>query len=67
MEKSMKDQKIYVLLFSLLFVPLVWGAGSSASHWTFDPAEYAYDMNVHAALTFNGMDVRFHLNYKSIY
>lgn len=53
----MKDQKIYVLLFSLLFVPLVWGAGSSASHWTFDPAEYAYDMNVHAALTFNGMDV----------
>ena len=53
----MKDQKIYVLLFSLLFVPLVWGAGSNASHWTFDPAEYAYDMNVHAALMFNGMDV----------
>ena len=57
MEKSMKDQKIYVLLFSLLFAPLVWGAGSNASHWTFDPAEYAYDMNVHAALMFNGMDV----------
>ena len=53
----MKDQKIYVLLFSLLFAPLVWGAGSNASHWTFDPAEYAYDMNVHAALMFNGMDV----------
>ena len=53
----MKDQKIYVLLFSLLFAPLVWGAGSNVSHWTFDPAEYAYDMNVHAALTFNGMDV----------
>ena len=57
MEKSMKDQKIYVLLFSLLFAPLVWGAGSNVSHWTFDPAEYAYDMNVHAALMFNGMDV----------
>ena len=53
----MKDQKIYVLLFSLLFAPLVWGAGSNVSHWTFDPAEYAYDMNVHAALMFNGMDV----------
>ena len=60
----MKDQKIYALLFSLLFVPLVWGAGSNASHWTFDPAEYAYDMNVHAALMFNGMDVEDYAAFK---
>ena len=60
----MKDQKIYALLFSLLFAPLVWGAGSNASHWTFDPAEYAYDMNVHAALMFNGMDVEDYAAFK---
>lgn len=53
----MKDKRTYLFFLVLWFAFPAWGAGVSPAHWTFDPAEYDYDMNLHAALTFSGVTV----------